>query len=148
MRRSQIPATRLEDVLSAGFRCAHPSQLGEMSIASARFFTNIALVLLLASGMVHAAGTVVGFVYVGPWDDYGYNLNVLFIVGLALAPLLAFVLRQTRWGLVVRTVSDSHDAALALGFHVNRVRALCTMIGGFLAGGRLVPVALLSGKLE
>jgi simple sugar transport system permease protein len=29
---------------------------------------------------------------------------------------------------------DSRDAALALGFHVNRVRALCTMIGGFLAG--------------
>ena len=61
-------------------------------------------------------------------------MNVLFLLGLALAPLLAFVLRRTRWGLVVRTVGDSRDAALALGFHVNRVRALCTMIGGFLAG--------------
>ena len=61
-------------------------------------------------------------------------MNALFLVGLALAPLLAFVLRRTRWGLVVRTVGDSRDAALALGFHVNRVRALCTMIGGFLAG--------------
>ena len=62
------------------------------------------------------------------------QVNVLFLLGLALAPLLAFVLRRTHWGLVVRTVGDSRDAALALGFHVNRVRALCTMIGGFLAG--------------
>lgn len=62
------------------------------------------------------------------------QVNTLFLVGLALAPLLAFALRRTRWGLVVRTVGDSRDAALALGFHVNRVRALCTMIGGFLAG--------------
>ncbi|MGH8590469.1 MAG: BMP family ABC transporter substrate-binding protein, partial [Gammaproteobacteria bacterium] len=42
-------------------------------MARSRFFTSAALALLLASGMVHAAETVVGFIYVGPRDDYGYN---------------------------------------------------------------------------
>ncbi len=42
-------------------------------MASTRFFTSAALALLLASGATHAAETVVGFIYVGPRDDYGYN---------------------------------------------------------------------------
>jgi basic membrane lipoprotein Med (substrate-binding protein (PBP1-ABC) superfamily) len=44
-----------------------------MSMASTRFFTSAALALLLSSGATHAAETVVGFIYVGPRDDYGYN---------------------------------------------------------------------------
>jgi len=42
-------------------------------MAGTRFFTSAALALLLASGATHAAETVVGFIYVGPRDDYGYN---------------------------------------------------------------------------
>ncbi len=42
-------------------------------MAHTRFLTGAAVALLLASGVVHAAETVVGFIYVGPRDDYGYN---------------------------------------------------------------------------
>jgi len=42
-------------------------------MASTRFFTSAALALLFASGATHATETVVGFIYVGPRDDYGYN---------------------------------------------------------------------------
>ena len=45
-----------------------------------------------------------------------------------------FVLRRTRWGLVIRTVGESADAARAMGYDVTRVRLLATMAGGFLAG--------------
>ena len=45
-----------------------------------------------------------------------------------------FVLRRTRWGLVIRTVGESADAARAMGYDVARVRLLATMAGGFLAG--------------
>jgi simple sugar transport system permease protein len=41
---------------------------------------------------------------------------------------------NTRFGLVVRTVGDSADAARAIGFSINRVRFVSTTIGGFLAG--------------
>jgi simple sugar transport system permease protein len=62
------------------------------------------------------------------------EINVLFLFGLMLAPFLSWVLSNTRWGLMLRTVGDSSDAADALGFSVNRVRMVATMIGGFLAG--------------
>jgi simple sugar transport system permease protein len=42
--------------------------------------------------------------------------------------------RNARWGLIVRTVGESADAALAMGININRVRMLSTMTGGFLAG--------------
>jgi simple sugar transport system permease protein len=62
------------------------------------------------------------------------QVNALFPIGLALAGLLAFVFQRTRWGLVVRTVGESADAARAMGYSVNAVRLLATVCGGFLAG--------------
>jgi ABC-type uncharacterized transport system permease subunit len=62
------------------------------------------------------------------------QVNVLFLLGLVLAPALGSLLRRTRWGLVIRTVGESGDVARAMGYDVNRVRLLATMAGGFLAG--------------
>jgi ABC-type uncharacterized transport system permease subunit len=62
------------------------------------------------------------------------EINALFLVGAVLAPALLWALRNTRWGLIVRTVGDNADAARALGYSVERVRASCTAAGGFLAG--------------
>ncbi|WP_411727816.1 ABC transporter permease [Methyloglobulus sp.] len=75
----------------------------------------------------------------GDWSDIAQvraalEINVLFLLGLLIAPLLTWILSNTRWGLMVRTVGDSSDAAEALGFSVNRVRSVATMTGGFLAG--------------
>lgn len=75
----------------------------------------------------------------GNWSDIpqvraALEINALFLLGLFIAPLLKWGLSSTRWGLMVRTVGDSSDAADALGFSVNRVRAASTMLGGFLAG--------------
>jgi simple sugar transport system permease protein len=62
------------------------------------------------------------------------DINPLFFVGIAIAFLMAWALRNTRWGLVVRTVGDSAAAARAMGISVDLVRFLTTTIGGFLAG--------------
>jgi general nucleoside transport system permease protein len=62
------------------------------------------------------------------------EVNPLFFVGIVIALALAWALRNTRWGLVVRTVGDSAPAARAMGISVNLVRLLTTTIGGFLAG--------------
>jgi ABC-type uncharacterized transport system permease subunit len=75
----------------------------------------------------------------GNWSDSpqiqaALQVNVLFILGIILAFGLHWAFRNTRWGLIVRTVGDSADAALALGFSVKRVRTLATAAGGFLAG--------------
>jgi general nucleoside transport system permease protein len=41
---------------------------------------------------------------------------------------------NTRWGLTLRMVGDSADAARALGTSVNAVRIAATVAGGFIAG--------------
>ena len=75
------------------------------------------------------------------------QVNALFVLGLVTTVAVRFVLRRTRWGLIIRTVGESADAARAMGYDINRVRLLATMAGGFLAGHRrLVPVAVLPGS--
>ena len=75
----------------------------------------------------------------GGWSDSpqlqaALQINPLFLIGAALALALAWAFRHTRWGLVVRMVGDSADAARAMGYRVNTVRTLSTAAGGFLSG--------------
>jgi simple sugar transport system permease protein len=75
----------------------------------------------------------------GQWFDSpqlqaALQINMLFPIGIALAVLLHWALRDTRWGLVLRVAGDSADAARAMGYSVNTVRSLATAAGGFLAG--------------
>jgi ABC-type uncharacterized transport system permease subunit len=62
------------------------------------------------------------------------DVNPLFPVGIALAVLLWWALRNTRWGLVLRVTGDSATAAHAMGIPVDLVRFLATAAGGSLAG--------------
>ena len=75
----------------------------------------------------------------GAWSDTpqlaaALQIPPLLVIGAVLALALAWAFRGTRWGLIVRMVGDSADAARAAGYNVNAVRTLCTMAGGFLAG--------------
>jgi ABC-type uncharacterized transport system permease subunit len=75
----------------------------------------------------------------GGWSDSpqiqaALELPPLLLIGAALAFALAWAFRTTRWGLIVRMVGDSADAARAMGYNVNAVRTICTAAGGFLAG--------------
>jgi general nucleoside transport system permease protein len=75
----------------------------------------------------------------GFWSDSSavrsaLNINVLFFVGVLLAPILTYIFQNTRWGLVVRMVGDNAEAAKAMGFSVNKTRLIATAIGGALAG--------------
>ena len=69
-----------------------------------------------------------------PQLQHALKVNELFLVGVALAPLLLWAFRSTRWGLILRIVGESAEAARALGYPVIPVRVLATCIGGFLAG--------------
>ena len=59
---------------------------------------------------------------------------MLFLIGVALAPILYWAFRTTRWGLLIRTAGESSDAARAMGYSVLAIRLRATMVGGFLAG--------------
>ncbi len=66
--------------------------------------------------------------------QHALKINVLFLVGVALTPLLVWAFRSTRWGLILRIVGENAEAARALGYPVIPVRVLATCTGGFLAG--------------
>lgn len=75
----------------------------------------------------------------GGWSDLpqvqaALNVNVLFLVGLALAVVIAWMLRSTRIGLILRVVGDSTDAARAMGLRPVPIRIAATAAGGALAG--------------
>ncbi|RWK44155.1 ABC transporter permease [Mesorhizobium sp.] len=75
----------------------------------------------------------------GGWSDIpqvqaALNINVLFLIGAALAVFLWWAFRNTRAGLILRVVGDSSDAARAMGLNPNTVRLIATGIGGALAG--------------
>ncbi|RWP49983.1 ABC transporter permease [Mesorhizobium sp.] len=75
----------------------------------------------------------------GGWSDVpqvqaALNVNVLFLIGAALAVFLWWAFRNTRAGLILRVVGDSSDAARAMGLNPNTVRLLATGLGGALAG--------------
>ncbi|MEO0408605.1 MAG: ABC transporter permease [Cyanobacteria bacterium P01_A01_bin.135] len=62
------------------------------------------------------------------------QISPLFLMGLAIAPLMKWFFRTTRWGLLVRAVGDSPEAARAMGVSIFKVRMLSVMAGSFLAG--------------
>jgi general nucleoside transport system permease protein len=75
----------------------------------------------------------------GFWTDISQlkvalQINPLFFVGLALAIAMWWAFKNTRAGLIVRMTGDSAATALAMGYSVDRVRLISTVIGGFFAG--------------
>jgi general nucleoside transport system permease protein len=75
-----------------------------------------------------------GFWSSSPQIQSALQINPLFLIGVALAVALHFAFRHTRWGLQLRIVGDSEDAARALGLRVIPIRIAATVTGGFLAG--------------
>jgi ABC-type uncharacterized transport system permease subunit len=75
----------------------------------------------------------------GGWSDSpqiqaALQVNALFVIGIVLVLAMHWAFKSTRWGLVIRMVGDSADAARAMGYRVNTVRILSTAAGGFLSG--------------
>lgn len=80
------------------------------------------------------AAVPLGFWSASPQIRSALQINPLFLLGTALAFLLHYGFRRTRWGLQLRIVGDSEDAARALGYPVITTRIVATMFGSFLAG--------------
>ena len=75
----------------------------------------------------------------GGWSDLpqlqaALQVNVLFLIGLALALGMAWMFRATRIGMTLRVVGDSTDAARAMGLRPAEIRTLATAVGGAFAG--------------
>lgn len=118
--------------------CARP-RVNDIAVGISLMLFGTGLAFFLGKPFIQPTAPRLPTVPFGWWSDISQvraalEVNMLFLIGVALAPAMAWSFRNTRWGLIVRTVGESADAARALGYNVNGVRMLATMAGGFLAG--------------
>jgi len=63
-----------------------------------------------------------------------FQHNILVYLVLISVPLFHILLFRTTFGLKVRAVGENPKAADTLGIHVHRIRFLCLLLGGAMAG--------------
>jgi ABC-type uncharacterized transport system permease subunit len=76
---------------------------------------------------------------VGGWSSLpqvqsALQISPLFLLGIAVVPLMSWFFKSTRWGLYVRAVGDSPESARAMGISIFKVRMASIVAGSFLAG--------------
>jgi simple sugar transport system permease protein len=114
-------------------------RVNDIAIGIGLMLSGTGLAFFLGKPYVQPKAPTLPSISFGAWSDSpqvraALEINPLFLVGAALALALGWAFRTTRWGLVVRMVGDSADAARALGYRIGVVRTLATALGGFLAG--------------
>jgi len=121
-----------------GLLCNLP-RVNDIAVGIGLMLFGTGLAFFLGKPYVQPKAPTLPSIPFGAWSDSpqiqaALQINPLFIIGIVLAVGLASAFRTTRWGLVVRMVGDSSDAARAMGYNVNAVRTACTALGGALAG--------------
>ena len=118
--------------------CTLP-KVNDIAVGIALFIFGTGLAFFLGKPFINPSAPRLPDMDLGWWSDIpsvqsALQINLLFVIGFLLALFLAWALKNTRWGLILRTVGDSEEAAGALGYNIGLVRILGTVAGGFLAG--------------
>ena len=114
-------------------------RVNDIAVGIALMLLGSGLAFYLGKPFIQPKAPILPSIDFGWWSQVpqirtALQVNILFLIGLALALTLGWLFTHTRAGLIIRTVGDHADAARAMGYSVNRVRLLATGAGGFLAG--------------
>lgn len=118
--------------------CNRP-RVNAVAVGIAMMLFGIGLAAYLGKPFIQPSAPQLPAIEFGSWSGLeqvraSLRVNVLFLLGLVLAPILAVMLKYTRWGMMVRLAGESVDAAAAMGYSVPRIRIIATALGGVLAG--------------
>ena len=114
-------------------------RVNDIAMGIAIMLLGIGLAFYLGKPLIQPQAPTIAAITLGEWSDYpplraALNINALFPIGVVIAFVMHWAFANTRWGLTVRMVGDSSDAAKALGVSVTGVRTLSTAMGGAIAG--------------
>jgi ABC-type uncharacterized transport system permease subunit len=121
-----------------GLVCSLP-RVNDIAMGIALMLLGTGLAFYLGKPLIQPQAPQIPALALGNWSGSpsvreALRINALFPLGALLAVAMGWAFMNTRWGLVVRMVGDSSDAARALGTSVNGVRIAATTAGGFIAG--------------
>jgi ABC-type uncharacterized transport system permease subunit len=121
-----------------GWLCGRP-RVNDIAVGIAMMLFGIGLAFFLGKPLIQPTAPRLPALPLGDFSSIpqlrsALQVNALFLAGIVLAPCLRWALSRTRWGLILRTVGESAEAARAMGYDVNRVRLYATAAGGVLAG--------------
>ncbi|MBX3569635.1 MAG: ABC transporter permease [Rhizobiaceae bacterium] len=120
-----------------GWICKFP-KVNDIAIGIALMLFGSGLAFFFGKPFIQPSAPDLPAIPLGWWSSIpqvqaALSVNVLFILGAALAVLLWWAFRNTRAGLILRVVGDSSDAARAMGLNPDTVRLLATAVGGAFA---------------
>ena len=121
-----------------GLLCSLP-RVNDVATGIALMLLGTGLAFYLGKPLIQPQAPQIPSIPLGFWSDSqqvqaALGINALFPIGVLLALAMGWAFANTRWGLLVRMVGDSSDAARALGTSVSGVRIAATAAGGFIAG--------------
>jgi len=121
-----------------GLVCSLP-RVNDIATGIALMMLGAGLAFYLGKPLIQPQAPQIPSIPLGWWSDSAQvqaalRINALFPIGVLAALGMGWAFMNTRWGLVVRMVGDSSDAARALGTSVSGVRIAATTAGGFIAG--------------
>jgi len=121
-----------------GIVCSLP-RVSDVATGIALMMLGMGLAFYLGKPLIQPQAPQLPPLDLGFWSDApalraALQINPLVPIGVVLAGAMAWALRSTRAGLVVRLAGDSAQATRALGFPLAGIRIAATAAGGMIAG--------------
>ena len=118
---------------------AQQPRVNDVAVGIAMIIFGSGLAFFLGKPFIQPVAPQLPSIAFGSWSsspqlESALRVSPLFLLGVLIAPLMQWFFRSTRWGLLVRAVGDSPDAARAMGISIFKVRLFSSMVGSALAG--------------